>query len=518
MKGFHFLLDYFSFKKSNAYLVIFIISFLVFGFLHFDKTFADPESFYHVKATQILAEQGAITSFPWLSSTFLSHSFTDHHFLYHLILIPFVYVFPPLLGIKVATVFFASFFIVFFFWFLEKLNVKGAFWYALFLLTINPFVFRIGLAKAQGMVLLFLLVIVYLIFSRKYIFLILASCFYVWLYAGWPLAIFLAGLYGALTLIWPDKKSIWGLLTFKKNKPWKQAFFLVASGVIGALAGIFFSPYFPGNLQFYYQQTFKIALVNYQNLIGVGGEWYPYAPGDLFLAAVPFFILLIFALGAFIYSYKNQKINSWFFLIVSFLFFILTLKSRRYVEYLVPFGVIFSALSLRNFWQLYQEFFKKHFSKNFVSVLPLILFLVISPFIINDLGAVKRSYAQGLSFDRFLEPATWLMENSEPGDIVFHSDWDEFPILFYHNSSNYYLVGLDPTFMYNYSSSLHQSWVDITQGKNADVMYKTIRDVFNAKYVFVDYLQNPSFDKNLEDNFYMEKVFENNEARIYQVN
>lgn len=518
MKIFSFLSDYLTFKKSSAYLVIFIIAVFLFGFLHFDKTFADPDSFYHVKATQILAEKGAITNFPWLSATSLNFSFTDHHFLYHLVLIPFVYFFPPLMGIKIATILFSSLAVVLFFWLLQKMEVKGAFWYALFLLTINPFIFRLGLAKAQGLVLLFLFIIIYLILSRKYIFLILASCFYVWLYAGWPLAILLAVIYAGLSLVWPDKRSIWSVLRFKKTKPFKQAFLLLASTGAGVLAGLFFSPYFPGNLQFYYQQTFKIALVNYQQFISVGGEWYPYALGDLLAAAVPFFLLLVFSLLAFVSSYKNQKINSWFFLITTFLFFILTLKSRRYVEYLVPFGVIFSALSLRNFWQLYRQDLKKYLPKNFFTILPVVLFFAISPFIFKDIHRVKEAYANSLSFARFQEPAIWLSKNTQAGDIVFHSDWDEFPILFYYNSHNYYIVGLDPTFMYDYNPELYRSWAGITQGENSEVMHKTIRDVFNAKYVFVDYHQNSAFDKNLSDNFYFEKVFENNEAKIYQVN
>ena len=43
-------------------------------------------------------------------------------------------------------------------------------------------------------------------------------------------------------------------------------------------------------------------------------------------------------------------------------------------------------------------------------------------------------------------------------------DWDDFPRLFFYNSHNTYLIGLDPTYMQLYNAGLYDSWVDITNG------------------------------------------------------
>jgi hypothetical protein len=509
--------NFFNQRQYLLYLLLFVITANLFAYLQLDPTFADPDSFYHAKAALLLAEKGAITEFPWLSATTLKYNFVDHHFLYHLILIPFVKLFPPLVGLKVATIIFASLAVLVIFWFLRQLKIKGAFWYTLFLLTINPFIFRLNLAKAQQLVLVLVFIIIYFLFNRRYLGLIFISGIYVWFYGGWPLILLLIVIYGVIHWFWAAKQQGWLALNLGRLKACGQNFLLFISAGLGILAGLFFNPYFPKNLNFYWQQSFKIAVLNYQHLIGVGGEWYPYQFSDLLLAAAPLFLLFILALVIFIVSLEKQSMNSWFFLILSFLFFALTLKSRRYVEYFVPLAVCFSALSLNASLNSIKAFFVKLSSRQAALLAPWIILLALSPVFYRDLKLIKDSYQTGFAFDRFSEPMEWLKQNSAPGEIVFHSDWDEFPILFYHNDQNYYLVGLDPTFMYEYDKDLYQRWVDITTGESSQNLVPTIREVFGASYIFVDINQNIDFDRNLANNFYFQQVFENQEARIYQV-
>jgi len=509
--------NFFTKRPYLLYFLLFVIALNLFTFFQLDSTFADPDSFYHAKMAEILASRGAITQFPWLSATDLKDNFIDHHFLYHLILIPFAKFYPPLIGLKIATIIFASLVILTIFWFLRQLKIKGAFWYALFLLTVNPFIFRLNLAKAQQLVLILLFFLIYFLLRRNYLALILISCLYVWLYGGWPLVLLVVLIYSIINWFWVSKQKSGWLFKVGKLKVYSQNLLLMVSTALGSLAGIFFSPYFPKNLEFYWQQSFKIAIFNYQYFIGVGGEWYPYPFVDLFLNALPFFILYIFALTIFVLFNKKQSMNAWCFLVLSLMFFGLTLKSRRYVEYFIPLAVCFCALALNVWFDLIKPKLVKMFSLRLIMLAPLIIFLALSPVIFRDLKLIKESYKAGFSFNKFAEPMNWLKENSNQGEIIFHSDWDEFPLLFYHNDKNYYLIGLDPTFMYLYDKDLYQRWVDITLGEIDDNLYQTIKDVFGARYVFVDINQNPDFDRNLANNFYFEKVFENKEAKIYRL-
>ena len=91
-----------------GYLAIFSISFVVLLVLQAAPVFADPDSFYHAKMALLIRDQGVIHTFPWLDLTVLGQHYTDQHFLYHVLLIPFVTWFPPLVGLKLATVFFGA--------------------------------------------------------------------------------------------------------------------------------------------------------------------------------------------------------------------------------------------------------------------------------------------------------------------------------------------------------------------------------------------------------------------------
>ena len=79
----------------------------------------------------------------------------------------------------------------------------------------------------------------------------------------------------------------------------------------------------------------------------------------------------------------------------------------------------------------------------------------------------------------------WLLKNTEPREIVFNADWDDFPFLFFYNQKNYYIVGLDPMYMYKYDKKLYRLYQRITKGK-VKKPSEIILSVFKARYVFVD--------------------------------
>jgi hypothetical protein len=517
MKRLKKISHWFSRREHFGYVLVFLLAVILFSALQASPSFVDPDSFYHAKIAQLMAERGIIHEFPWLSATTLKFGFVDHHFLYHLLLLPFVVLMPPLAGLKLATILFASLAIVAVYWFLRQQQIKGAIWYALFLMTVNPFIFRISLAKAPALALSLMFLIIYFIFNRRYLYLVIASYLYVWLYGGWPMAIGLSLIYTFLSFVWPTAWRGWVAAKLGKLRVLRQNLLSLVYILLGAGAGILFFPYFPDNLKFYWQQTFKIAIVNYQQVIAVGGEWYPYLFKDLVVAALPFSVLLFLSLVGFIIFLRKQTINSWFFLILTAVFFVLTLKSRRYVEYFIPLGVVFCALSINPYLDKIKKFLRTILPAKAVAIFPLILFATFSTFFFHDIASVKRDFQNGLSFNKFAAVAEWLKQNAGVGDIVFHSDWDEFPLLFYHNDQNYYLVGLDPTFMYEYNKKMYQQWVNITTGQPADNLQYIVGQVFGAKYVFIDAADNQAMARNFENNIYFTKVYEDREAKIFKV-
>jgi hypothetical protein len=99
-----------------------------------------------------------------------------------------------------------------------------------------------------------------------------------------------------------------------------------------------------------------------------------------------------------------------------------------------------------------------------------------------------RSSIQGSKpYGLYAGAAAWLEANTPAGSRVFQTDWDDFPRLFYYNTHNTYLVGLDPTYMQLYDAELYDRWVAITRGQ-VDNPSDAILSEFGARYVMSDLL------------------------------
>lgn len=100
---------------------------------------------------------------------------------------------------------------------------------------------------------------------------------------------------------------------------------------------------------------------------------------------------------------------------------------------------------------------------------------------------------------------SFLVQHSEPGDLVFTDDWDIFPVYFYVNHHNRYIVGLDPKFTHERRPDLWERFVRITRAQAPthsrvrftrpdgsvredviDIDYVDIRDEFRARWVIID--------------------------------
>ncbi|MFH1535033.1 MAG: hypothetical protein ABIF80_03540, partial [Patescibacteria group bacterium] len=484
-------------------MVIFVIAFGVFFYIQYTPAFPDPDSFYHMKMSLLIRDGNLAQGFPWLSDyTILGEAYTDQHFLYHVFLIPFVSIFEPAIGIKIATVFLGAMLITVFYWLLKKEKIRFAWGYSILLLFVEPFTFRISLAKAPSVSLIFLLVILWCLFNYRSKFLFIASAIFVCAYGGFLLAVVLTGVFGLVSILYDLRKNkTSGLLKnfFGNQKSWIMRIFtgkelgLLLVSVMGVLVGLVINPYFPNNLAYYWAQLVQIGIVNYQNIIGVGGEWYPYTITELIPNTVFLFLVFIFALVVYFSTLKKQDKKSTTLLVLAIFFLVLTLKSRRYVEYFVPFSMLFGAFALNPIFKnvriskLVKKIPSFYYSRRIVFTILLIYFIVTIPAIaLRDLKQERNSFENGIPYNKFESASKWLEQNTPKDSIVLHSDWDEFPILFYHNSHNRYIVGLDPTFMYVYDEDRYWKWVNITIGKESDDLYDIITKDFQNATVFLE--------------------------------
>ena len=119
--------------------------------------------------------------------------------------------------------------------------------------------------------------------------------------------------------------------------------------------------------------------------------------------------------------------------------------------------------------------------------------IVLSVFLFFNLRATAREIGQSENHDYYQAGIAWMHANVPAGQTVFNTDWDDFPRLFYFDSSHNYVSGLDPGYLYDKNPELSGLYERITLGKEEDPG-PLIRDRFGARYVFSDNTHHDFFD------------------------
>lgn len=501
----------------------FLVCLSIFSYLQPPQVFADPDSWYHTRLTTMMRDGGLVYDFPWTQATLYRTVFIDHHFLYHVLLSPFISLSPiDLSGLQLATIVFAALSAMAVVWLMKRWRVP--YWGVglLILLTSAPFLFRLSLGKAPSLAIGVTLISYYLIVERKLVWLFFMAWFYVWFYSAWPLVIIMSAIY--IIVSSADKadkglKAVWQELITKPNIK------LIAVVFGGVIVGLMVNPYFPTNLA-YLKQIFGMALTPYHDFIGIGAEWYPMNPVDLpEYLSYPLLFWLVATLSA-VFTWRRQTTLSRTSWIMAVLFFIYTLRARRQTEYFVPWMILSAGLCFRDagVGNLTAAYFKQKFSswipswlKNKAVIWLLIIYgLAVVPWgLLHGTRLAKALLASGYTFNSMSGVSNWLAKNTSSGTIVFQSDWGTFPMLFYHNQSNYYLTGLDQTFMYEYDQEKYRQWVRASKGETPKI-YQIAKDIFGAQYLILE-KRTPSMLMWLNRDSKFIKVYEDSEAIVYSL-
>jgi hypothetical protein len=290
----------------------------------------------------------------------------------------------------------------------------------------------------------------------------------------------------------------------------------------GLLAGLIINPYFPKNLHFYWQQTFQIGLINYRGLVDVGGEWYSLDFMDLIGHNIYGAIFFLVATVLFFVFLSRQRRFTWLLFFLSAIFLTLTLKSQRNIEYFVPLALIFSAVVFeRTFGGLarLKIFIINLFhSQRLVVIGFAVCFVICLPIIFSyNFFYLKKALRQGFKFEYLSGIGNWLNHHTEAGELIFHDNWADFPILFYRSSGNHYLIGLDPTFMYFQNQEQYLLWRSLAKGEKGAQSCELIYERFGADYAFIT-PGNKKLITALDLSPECVKVYEDSDGRIYHLN
>ncbi len=459
--------------------------------------FVGNDDYYHARiSAQIVEQQRLRLDFPWLPRTILSPDrFVDHHLLFHLYLAPWVYL-GGMTGAKLATAGIAAGVFVAAWGVLRNLGVRyPAVWtVALFGLS-SPFLYRLLMIRTQGASLLLLIVSLHVLFRKHYRILLPLGFAYAWLYDGFILLPAFAALYIVAQWI-ADRNVIW--------RP------LVYSG-IGVVLGLVINPYFPHNLEFILEHLG--AKASLAGEVRVGNEWYPYQTATLLDNSRGALLALVLGMLWPSFSARRADRITTTLLLVTLLTLYMVFRSRRFIEYFPAFALLYCAVS----WGRGGTTLTAWFQRQRVWRLPLFVGAgsVIVLLMYSTWTGAHRMVDDARDVHYMAGASDWLEDHTEAGTLVFQTDWDDFPYLFFHNTHNIYLVGLDPTYLERADPELWDLWVAVTQGE-IDQPSAAIRSAFGATYVVSD-AQHKAFTDKARDDPGMRLVYQDEYSYVWQI-
>jgi hypothetical protein len=496
-------------------LTVFFISW--FSFITPTERFADPDAFYHITIAKLILEQGPITNFPWLDLTTLGTHYADQHFLFHTLQIPFLKLFSPLDASRISSIFFAvicmlSVTLIFF-----KLKLQHWWLWPILLAFTQPFCTRLIQGKASPLAILFwfvgvgTLLYVYRVGKVSNISSTLimgtTALLFTLTHGGWillPVSLLLIILGDMIyQRFFLSKTARYKILDTRYSIP-------LVSSLIGCTLGILVHPNREALFSFLKVQLFDVAIATPQ-VLRLGTEWNTSNIESIIsMFGIFGIIILLVSLGHILSNSKSQianrksddnKIQHLIITLIPLLVLLFgaSIKSLRFTEYFQPLLVLFTALLVttvnwKNFYNLLklQDTKYKILDTIIPSIIALSLLMVLVQHIVSAYSSMH--YAKRFFHDQYQTPIQAIAEVANPGDRVYHSMWDEFPILFYHNQDLRYVSGLDPTFLYKTSSTLaldYQNLVFNASSTQADA-YSLIHDHLQAKFILIDHERWPN--------------------------
>ncbi len=507
----------------------------------------DWDGYYHIRWSSLLWENFKhfkwLPEFTWLPLTVLNaDDYADHHFLFHLFQIPFLWFFEPVTAGKVAAIFYGSLAIFSVYWMMFRYKVDYLLlWLAALLTCANPFFYRMNMAKAPPLTIIYTVAGIYLLFERKYKWLLPLMFIFVWTYSLYPI-LFLAAMIWAGIMAWNERRFEWQPLAYSFG---------------GMVLGNIINPYFPDNLKLFSEHFFTKFTSDYP--VSVGGEWYPYDGWQLLTHLTVAFIAMF--IGYILFTPRSGKMpeKATFFLVFASVLFVWIFKSKRIAEYFPPFAILFAAFSWQAFFAMrsvlpedfqrdIEPFLDSDKSKEkqlqlyknitagaigFVLVVMMFFFFVgidttkwagenwRNTVGLRTLFGIKQeglmsSIRENQSNDKYERAMDWLNENVPAGEIIYNCNWDNFPKMFFYDTKHSYVWGLDPNYLYSKNPELYKLIDDINSGKTEDPA-PIIREKFGARFIFSQAKDNVDLIANCLKSGWCEMAYEDDEARILKI-
>jgi hypothetical protein len=463
--------------------------------------------------------------FVWLPLTTLdANHYVDHHFLFHVFQIPFTWFRDLRTGAKLSAALFASLALLSAFWLLVRYRIRYSFVWLIALLACSaPFLYRMNMAKAPPFAIIYLVIAIHFLFKRQYWPLLPIGFLFTLTYDMFPL-LFITAIFWTVVIGWTEKRFEWRPLVFV---------------TFGIAAGLVINPYFPKNLQLLYQHL-KMKVTPSDYATKVGGEWYPYDTWEFLGNSLIAIIAMIAGYIAFDASDRKRAHYPLLLLLVSTTLMILTARWKRIAEYWPPFAVMFAAFSMQPWMQGVRATFTKLPNHVLDELQPFLdreeapevrksstereltntsiaaaVALMLGIVLFFNIKVTVKDISQSEPHSHYRDGAAWMKANVPSGQIIFNTDWDDFPRLFYFDPTHNYVTGLDPTYLFDKDPTLSKLYDRITLGEEEDPG-PLIRNRFHSRYVFTDN-GHDNFFQNAMASGWFEIVYEDADCTVLHI-
>gem|GEM_PF-1002083 len=459
------------------------------------------DGYFHQKMAMLIRDHGAVHEFPWTQTSIFRDHFSDSSFLFHVLLIPFTWITDDVTAIKLGAVFFSSLFFAGFYLFLRSNRCRAPLFFTLILASSGSLLlYRLCQCRGYLLSMLLTLIAVDACLNRRLRLLFFVSVLYSLSYTACHTIVVLALLHNIAQFLTGERVE-------------RR---LVPATVAGVLVGLCIHPNFPNTFYLWWVQNVRVLALKWGGSVNLffGGELYPPDTHVLLFSTTAVFLTVVVCSLITLLNETPRSTNTVSLFLLALGFGILTLLSKRFIEYSAPLWVAYAAFLVRDV--ITDDTIQVWRSRQPVALtFSIVGALVLQTALLCHSYVDVRRDLRNESKPNMMEPALWLKANSRPGDIVYTCDWDDMPELFYYNDKNRYLVCLDPAFFYEFDPQLWLRWFNVSNGYAPD-SYSSIRYDFGARFLLAT-SQFTNILKKANDDPRFQKRFEQAGVTIYEL-
>ncbi len=420
----------------------------------------DQDSLYHARFAQMMPTQGFSRSFPWAQESVWKDRFADKEILFHAWLAPFCRESHTTGGAKVAAWILALAIVYAFGIILTANGIRWPWlWTALIPALGNHFLFRLQEVRPHLLSILLLLLGLHALLQSRWRLLAILGFIYSWSYAAPHLLVVFAAIHAV------------ALKAAGERWEWRG----LAASAGGVLAGLVINPYVPNDLSQWWIINVRIMIEAWSSggPVRLGEEFQPVSTRSLLLSST---LVGISFIGAFLMaahapasiSRRSKILLAW-----AVGGFAMYCMSAKFIEYFAPLALLAVASVASERWEKSMP----SFATMAVAGVAAVVLTVMS---VRD----ARGELMRLPTPDLAGAAAWTKKNVPAGETIVHLEWGDFNQLYYYDPTHYYLVGLDPMFMYVRHPKGLQLLEDLRSGRKAlDV--EELYHAFNARYLVV---------------------------------